>query len=80
MAEADSTPDVRENTSAGHLSVHVEGQHPIEVQFSFEQEPNRLGASLVASVGLQALAVALLVFSSRHHPSAASLNLCPTTR
>jgi TonB family protein len=77
MAEADFTPDVRENTSAGHLSVHVEGQHPIEVQFSFEQEPKRLGASLVASVGLQALAVALLIFSSRYHPSASSQLLVP---
>jgi TonB family protein len=77
MAEADSAPDVRENTSAGHLSVHVEGQHPLEVHFSFEQEPKRLGASLVASVGLQALTVVLLVFASRYHPQASSQLLVP---
>lgn len=71
MAEADSPP-VRANTSAGHLSVHVEGAHPAEVRFSFEQEPKRLGASMIASVGLQALTVALLVFSTRYHPQATS--------
>ena len=32
------TPEVRANESAGHLSVHVEGAHPVEIPFLFEQQ------------------------------------------
>ena len=37
MAESKEAPGVRGNESAGHLSVHVEGAHPVEVPFLFEQ-------------------------------------------
>ena len=70
MAGTNQAPVVRANTSAGHLSVHVEGAHPTDVPFSFERQPQRLGVSLVASVALQALAVALLVVLSRYRPEA----------
>jgi len=65
MAEAEPSIDDRDDTSAGHLSVHVPGSHPHEFRFHFQQEPKRLGASLVASVGLQAAVVLLLIVGSR---------------
>ena len=39
----------RANTAAGHLSVHVEGAHPVEIAFSFEQRERRLGGAVTAS-------------------------------
>src|SRR6266516_7791789 len=40
----DSTP-VRVNASAGHLSVHVEGAHPVDIPFLFEQPQKRIGGA-----------------------------------
>jgi len=40
---------VRPNYSAGHISVHVEGAHPVEVQFLFEQPQKRIGPAALAS-------------------------------
>jgi periplasmic protein TonB len=55
------------NTSAGHLSVRVEGLHPVDLPFLFErQQPKRMGASLVGSFAFQALFATLLIFASRH--------------
>ena len=48
MAET-QTPEVRANESAGHLSVHVEGAHPVEIPFLFEQQQKRLGPAVLAS-------------------------------
>jgi TonB family protein len=39
---AESNPIQRPDTSVGHLSVHVEGQHPQELQFLFERPQKRL--------------------------------------
>jgi len=59
------------NTSAGHLSVHVEGAHPVEVPFLFERHPKRIGVSIVASFTLDVAIFTLLVFATRFnsHPS-----------
>jgi TonB family protein len=65
MAESTPTEDVRVNASAGHLSVHVDGAHPVDVPFLFEQQPKRLGMSIVASAVFDVAFVALLVFVSR---------------
>jgi TonB family protein len=48
MAET-PTPDVRANESVGHLSVHVEGAHPVEIPFLFEQQQKRMGPAVVVS-------------------------------
>ena len=55
----------RASTSAGHLSVHVEGHHPSDVQFLFDQEPKRLTVSVVASGALNVAFAVLLVWVSR---------------
>lgn len=60
-----SRDDVHTNTSAGHLSVHVDGNHPAEVDFLFDQEPRRLTASLAASLTFDVLFVVLLIWAGR---------------
>jgi TonB family protein len=50
MADPTPTPDVRVNASAGHLCVHVEGAHPVEIPFLFEQQQKRLAPAAVASL------------------------------
>jgi TonB family protein len=57
------------NTSAGHLSVHVEGLHPADVPFLFEQQPKRMGMSLLASAAFDVLAATLLILASRYAPA-----------
>ena len=64
MQEPSRTAGVRENASAGHLSVHVEGQHPVDVPFMFEQPAKRIAPAALASAVshvLVALAVILLI-------------------
>jgi protein TonB len=48
MAET-PMPVVRANESAGHLSVHVEGAHPVDIPFLFEQQQKRMGPAVVVS-------------------------------
>src|SRR5215471_381678 len=77
MAELTPKDRALTNTSAGHLSVHVEGAHPPEVRFSFEREPKRLTASVGATIVLDILIVALFVVASRYRPAAAPVALLP---
>jgi TonB family protein len=65
MAESIPAQDTRVNASAGHLSVHVDGAHPAEVPFMFEQHPRRLGMSVALSAVLDVAVAALLVVVSR---------------
>jgi len=67
MTEALRPDDVRPSSSAGHVSVYVEGNHADEVQFSFDQEPRRLTASFVASAIFDVAFAALLIWAS-HQP------------
>jgi protein TonB len=69
MAETTQPAGVTANTSVGHLSVHVEGLHPVELPFLFEQQPKRMGLSVLASAGFQALVAALLILVSRYAPA-----------
>jgi hypothetical protein len=67
MAERTPSGEPHVNTSAGHLSVHVEGEHPPEVIFSFEQQSQRLvpafGVAFVLQVGIVLLFVLLARFA-----------------
>jgi len=65
MSESTPAEETHVNASAGHLSVHVEGAHPVEVPFLFEQQPKRLGMSIVLSAVIDVAFAALLVFLSR---------------
>jgi protein TonB len=55
----------RVNTSAGHLSVHVEGAHPPEVMFQFEEQQKRLVPAMGVSLLCQIALVAVIVLAAR---------------
>lgn len=65
MAERTSSGEPRLNVSAGHLSVHVEGAHPPEVTFSFENQSKRLPAAFVGALCLDLAVVGLLILLGR---------------
>jgi periplasmic protein TonB len=71
---AESTGHDREhlNVSAGHLSVHLENEHPPEIQFNFDWQRKRTGWSMVASFGINLLlfaaALILPTFFSHRTP------------
>ena len=46
------------NVSAGHLSVHLENEHPPEIQFNFDWQRKRTGWSMAVSFGINALLLA----------------------
>jgi len=54
-------PEIRVNESAGHLSFHVEGAHPVEVPFLFEQQQKRIPSALAGSL-LSHIVFALVIF------------------
>jgi len=65
MAETD-TADVRVNESAGHLSVHVEGAHPREIPFLFEQQQKRIPSALAGSLASHIFLAVLVIFGVRY--------------
>src|SRR5476649_748526 len=65
MAET-PTPDVRPNESVGHLSVHVEGAHPVEIPFLFEQQQKRMGPAVIVSLAYHGLMIGLTIFFIRY--------------
>lgn len=66
MAQPTGTADVHANESAGHLSVHVEGQHPVEIPFLFEQQQKRIGPAAVASLASHVLVGVAAFFLVRY--------------
>ena len=69
---AESTPSAAaRTTTAGHLSVYVEGAHPDEVPFLLERQPRRMGFAVGGSAVVQVVIFALLVLASRYKPVAA---------
>ena len=64
MAET-PTPEVRPNESAGHLSVHVEGAHPVEIPFLFEQQQKRIPSALAGSLVSHIVLALIVLFGVR---------------
>jgi protein TonB len=73
VAEITESGQVRVNASAGHLSVHIEGDHPVEVPFLFEQQQKRIGPAALASLAYHVVMFAVLIFAIRYgtHATAA---------
>ena len=71
MAET-PTPDVRPNESAGHLSVHVEGAHPVEIPFLFEQQQKRMGPAFVGSLISHAVIAVVIILGVRYGAATAT--------
>src|SRR4051794_5657313 len=65
MAET-PTPDVRPNESAGHLSVHVEGAHPVEIPFLFEQQQKRMGPAFIGSLVSHIVIAVVIILGVRY--------------
>ena len=72
MAET-PTAEVRVNESAGHLSVHVEGAHPVEIPFLFEQQQRRIPSALAGSL-LSHVVFALVVILGVRYGGATALS------
>ena len=66
MADPSLPPDVRVNASAGHLSVHLEGDHPVDVPFLFEQREKRIAPAFLGSLASHIAFGLLLVFLIRY--------------
>ena len=67
MAETTRAVEMPVDSSAGHLSIHLEGSHhPESGPFLFQQRDTRLGAAFVASLVYHVVAFSLLVFLIRH--------------
>jgi len=64
--------DDRENVSAGHLSVHIEGFHPKEMTFLFEQQQDRIAPAAGASLAAHILVIVTLILLVRYAPRAAN--------
>jgi protein TonB len=60
------TPEVRVNESAGHLSVHVEGAHPTEIPFLFEQQQKRIPSALAGSLLSHIVFALIVIFGVRY--------------
>jgi protein TonB len=68
MAESTPSAAVR-TTTAGHLSVYVEGAHPDEVPFLLERQPRRMGFAVGGSAVVQVVMFVLLIVASRYKPA-----------
>ena len=60
------TPEVRANESAGHLSVHVEGAHPVDIPFLFEQPQKRIAPAFAGSLVSHLVLGLLILFGVRY--------------
>jgi len=67
MAEA-RPAETAPNTSAGHLSVHFEHEHPAEVPFMFDREPKRMAASFGTSLIVDVSVILLAILATRFAP------------
>lgn len=58
-------------TPVGHLSVHIEGDHPEDVPFMFERVGTRMFGAMGTSLVVQAGVVVLLLVAAMHYSGAA---------
>jgi TonB family protein len=66
------------STSAGHLSVHLDGERPAEVPFLFEQQSRRIGPSLFVALLYHLAALGFVALSIRYAtPSTSAEALLP---
>jgi TonB family protein len=76
MNDIAQTAGVRPNASLGHLSVHLESDHPVEVPFLFEQQEKRMGPAFIVSVGyhvVMGIAIVLLIRYTSHGTTSAAI-------
>ncbi len=59
--------DTKPTTPVGHLSVHIEGEHPQDVPFMFERVGRRMFGAMGTSIAIQASITLGLVFMAMHY-------------
>jgi TonB family protein len=74
MAEKSNQAGSAFNASAGHLSVHLENEHPPEVPFMFDWQPKRTGWSMAASLAINAVLLAAILVLPTLFPPRAIVN------
>src|SRR5262249_56358972 len=72
MVDSSTTPDVRVNASAGHLTVHFAELHPVEKSFSFEQPQERIGPAAIASIAWHIAFGVFVILLVRYNPGTAT--------
>jgi TonB family protein len=72
MPETPRTGGALVDSSAGHLSVHIEGEHPVEVPFLLDNQRNRIGPALGFAMVYHVAAAVLLIFAVRYGGGAAA--------
>jgi len=68
MTEMDSTKDQELSGPVGHIAVHIDDQHPVDVPFLFERSRKRAPGAAVASILAHAAFVAVAVLVIRYGP------------
>jgi periplasmic protein TonB len=69
---SEPTPNRAPSAAVGHLSVHIEGEHPADVPFLFERVQQRGPGAAVASLFVHAACFAVVVFLGVHYHGLAS--------
>jgi protein TonB len=63
---------------AGHLAIHVEGAHPVEVHFQFEEQQKRLPPAFLGALAYHVGLLALMFLAIRYqHPTTVVMPLVP---
>jgi protein TonB len=65
MADPVQTADVRANDSAGHVSLHMDAIHPVEIPFLFEQQQKRIAPAFAGSLLSHIVIGALILLGMR---------------
>ena len=65
MTDSTRPLEVSFDSSVGHLSIRVEGAHPADVPFLFEQQQKRLAPAFVAALACHVVVFALLIYAIR---------------
>ncbi|MBI4484877.1 MAG: energy transducer TonB [Acidobacteria bacterium] len=77
MTETAASPPARLNSTPGHLWVHLEGAHPPEVPFLFEQQQKRLAPAFAASLFTHILTAGVIFLLIRYGPESAARTFLP---
>jgi len=77
MANTTPPTEGRANLSAGHLSVHVEGAHPADVRFLFEEQSKRLGPALIVALAYHVALVVFVLLAFRYGADSTAFALLP---
>ena len=68
MADTEQTAEVRQNSSVGHLTVHVDGVSTVETTFLFEQQEKRIAPAAMASFGTHLVMVVAAILFIKYAP------------